>query len=153
MTHTHLPVASAELLVVLGLAAVASAQPDAAPAPPAGTRVFVTLDDGDTVLAGSLVTLSPSSIRILMTEGEWELPFDGVARVERLGDGTLDGAVKGAAILGGVCIITCGQGVRNGTHHAQVVLTNAAFGALLGWWFDRQHVGRTTLYRRGALAP
>lgn len=135
------------LCIVAAGASRAQAQ---APAPIAtpGTQLFVALDDGGTVLAGSLISLSDTSIAILMASGPRDIPHDDVARIERRGDGTLDGAVRGASILGGLCVLNCGQGVRNGSHWAQAVLANAAIGAVIGWWFDFRHVGRTSIYSR-----
>lgn len=134
-------------LLVVGLTQTATAQPvDLGIAP--GAQIYVSVDDGGTVLAGSLVELSPGSIAILMRDGPRFVPFQDVTRIERPGDPTIDGAVRGASILGGLCVLNCGQGVNSAQHYAQVVLTNAAIGAVIGWWFDHRHVGRTTIYRR-----
>lgn len=139
--------------LVLGLCIIAAgaartqaqgATPIAAP----GTQLFVALDDGGTVLAGSLISLSDTSIAILMASGPREIPRGDVVRIERRGDSTLDGAVRGASILGGLCALNCGQGVNDSSHFAQVVLSNAAIGAVIGWWFDFRHVGRTVIHSR-----
>lgn len=113
-----------------------------------GTQVFVALDDGGTVLAGSLVSLSDKSLAILMTSGPRDIPYDDVVRIERRGDRTFDGAVRGASILGGLCVLNCGQGLNNSGQWPMAVLANAAVGAVIGWWFDRAHVGRTVIYQR-----
>lgn len=111
-----------------------------------GTRGFVTLRDGDTVLAGTLLSLTPDSVALLTGDTAWTYPLAQVSRIERRGDSRLDGAVRGASIPFLLCLLNCGQGVRNGAHFAQVAATNAAFGAVIGWWIDHKRVGRTTIY-------
>lgn len=134
------------LFAALALTPAAShAQAASAPIAP-GTRGFVTLRDGDTVLAGSLLSLTPDSVALLAGDTAWTYPLAQVSRIERRGDGSFDGAVRGASIPFLLCLLNCGQGVRNGAHFAQVAATNAAFGAVIGWWIDHKRVGRTTIY-------
>lgn len=136
------------LLVVAALTLTPVAgqtQTSTAPIAP-GAPAFVTLLDGNTVLAGSLLSLTPDSIALLAGDTVWTYPLAQVSRIERRGDSRLDGAVRGASIPLLLCLLNCGQGVRNGAHFAQVVATNAAFGAVIGWWIDHQRVGRTTIY-------
>lgn len=136
------------LLVVAALALTPSpstAQTSSAPIAP-GTQAFVTLLDGNTVLAGSLLSLTPDSVALLTGDTAWTYPLAQVSRIERRGDSRLDGAVRGASIPFLLCLLNCGQGVRNGAHFAQVAATNAAFGAVIGWWIDHKRVGRTTIY-------
>lgn len=134
------------LVVALGLVPQsAPAQTTTANVEP-GTRIFVTLLDGDTVVAGSLVALSADSVALLASDGPTQVPFSKITRIERRGDGSFDGAVKGASVIGLLCFLNCGQGARSGAHFGQLIATNAAIGAVVGWWVDRRHIGRTTIY-------
>lgn len=113
-----------------------------APAP----HVVVQLRDAPEPIEGSLLTLSAESVTLLAHGERRTYPLDQVTRVERRGDGSWDGALRGAGVLGGLCAVsvyTCAQGARGGR---RLVLANAALGALLGWWIDRAHEGRTTIY-------
>lgn len=131
------------LLVLNATAASAHAQ-DARPDRP--VAVFVTLQDTRQEVRGELVTLTDQAVAVLVDGVSHEFPLATVRRVQRLGDGNRDGAIRGALLLGLLCMVTCGQGVTSGAHYVQVVAVNAAFGALAGWQFDRDHVGRTTLF-------
>ena len=131
------------LIVVLPLAA--GAQP-APPAVPAGTRIFVTPAAGGPALEGSLLSLSADSVALLVDGNTRILPLSSLKRVEREGDPTSDGVQKGALVLGLACFLICGQGVSGGNEFAGVLVGNMVIGGLIGWQFDRDHVGRTRIY-------
>ena len=136
------------LLAVAGIAClplVASAQP-APPAVPAGTRIFVTPAAGGPALEGSLLALSPDSVALLVDGNTRILPLSSLKRVEREGDPTSDGVQKGALVLGLACFLICGQGVSGGNEFAGVLVGNMVIGGLIGWQFDRDHVGRSRIF-------
>ena len=111
-----------------------------------GTRIFVTLTAGRPPVEGSLLTLSPDSVALLVDATAETLPLDQVKRIQREGDRSVDGAVIGALLVGARCARICGQGLNSGDQVAGAVLVNAALGALVGWWIDLSHVGRTQIY-------
>ncbi len=130
-------------IVVLPLAAAAQPAP---PAVPAGTRIFVTPAAGGPVLEGSLLSLSTDSLALLVDGNTRTVPLASVKRVEREGDPTSDGFQKGALVLGLLCMLTCGQGVNSSNELFGVVVGNMVIGGLIGWQFDRDHVGRSRIY-------
>ena len=136
------------LLAVAGIAllpVVASAQP-APPTVPEGTRIFVTTASGGPVLEGSLLSLSADSVALLVNGHSRILPLSSLKRVEREGDPTNDGFQKGALVLGLACFLICGQGVSSSNEFAGVLVGNMVIGGLIGWQFDRDHVGRARIY-------
>jgi len=130
-------------IVVLPLAAGAQPTP---PAVPAGTRIFVTAAAGGPALEGSLLSLSADSVALLVDGNTRTLPLASVTRVEREGDPTSDGFQKGALVLGLACFLICGQGVDSSNELAGVMVGNMVIGGLIGWQFDRDHVGRSRIY-------
>lgn len=136
------------LLALAGIAllpAIAGAQPAPA-AVPTGTRIFVTPAAGGPALEGSLLSLSADSVALLVDGNTRTLPLASVARVEREGDPASDGFQKGALILGLACFLICGQGVDSSNELAGVMVGNMVIGGLIGWQFDRDHVGRSRIY-------
>lgn len=136
------------LLTAAGFAllpAFASGQP-AMPVVPTGTRIFVTPAAGGPKVEGSLLSLSADSVALLVEGTVRTIPLDSVKRIDRAGDSSIDGAVIGALLVGGRCARVCGQGLTSSDQTARAVLTTTAVGALVGWWFDRNHVGRTRIY-------
>lgn len=131
--------------IVSGTAVVAAAQPPQSTAEP-GSRVYVTLEAGEDTLAGSLLELSAESVTILLDGQTRTFPIGEVARIQRHGDPSGDGAGKGATTIGPWCLLVCGQGTGNGREFGTAVVGNAAIGVLVGWAIDRGHVGRTTIY-------
>jgi uncharacterized protein YcfJ len=71
-----------------------------------------------------------------------------IARIERDGDSTVDGALIGSAVFGGLCVLTCRQGASSSGHHKQLVLGNAVMGGFFGWLSDGKREGTTVVYRR-----
>lgn len=133
------------LLVLNATAASAHAQDALRDRP---TEVFVMLEDARQQVRGELVTLTDQAVAVVVDGVAREFPLATVRRVQRLGDPNRDGAWRGAVLLGVWCLIICGQGVTSGAEFVGVVTTNTIAGALIGWQFDRDHVGRTTIYPR-----
>ncbi len=140
MRFSWLPVA----VILAGFAQETSAQ-GTSPSVEPGTRIFVTRFAGAPV-EGPLIALSPDSVDLLVDGTAWTVPLGQVARVQRSGDRSSDGAAKGALLVGLWCARVCGQGLDNGGQLGLAVLGNAAVGGLIGWAIDRGRTGRTTIY-------
>lgn len=110
--------------------------------------VFVTFANPPAEIEGTLTSLTDQAIALVVDGHDQRFNLVDVHRVDRLGDPNSDGAWRGAAVVGALCFLLCGQGVNNGAEFFRAITVNAAFGALIGWQFDRDHVGRTTLYKR-----
>ena len=123
----------------------AAAQTPSQTVPP-GTRIYVRLAGGGRPLEGSLLALSADTVALLVNDQTQTVPLHQVRRIDKDGDPASDGAAKGALIVGLWCVLVCGQGVDNGGQFGLAVLTNAALGGLIGWQFDRDHVGRSRIY-------
>lgn len=132
-------------LPLLPIPVAAQAQ-ESPPAIAAGTPIFVTLQADRKVVEGSLLALSADSVALLVNDVPQTVPLADVGLIQRLGDSSRDGAVKGAIFVGLWCALVCGQGTTGGGHYGAAVVANAGLGALFGWMFDRDHVGRTTIY-------
>lgn len=113
---------------------------------------FVTLRSGGPVVTGTLSAFTSDAVTIVIDGAPRTYQLSDVRRVERAGDPSGDGAWKGGLLLGALCVLVCQQGVDSGAEFVGVLVVNTAFGAYLGRQADRQHEGRTTLYRerRGA---
>jgi hypothetical protein len=112
------------------------------------TTVFVTFANPPAEIEGTLTSLTDQAIALVVDGHEQRFALADVHRVDKLGDPNSDGAWRGAAVVGALCFLLCGQGVNNGAEFFRAITVNAAVGALIGWQFDRDHVARTTLYRR-----
>ena len=150
MTPCHL--AFVVLAVILRSSTAASAQPPPTTAPDTttaaapGPTVFVTLRNGGPALEGSLLQISANSVAILTADGPRTVPLERGEAVQRAGDRSHDGAIKGALVLGVWCALVCGQAATSRNPYGRIVMGNAAWGALFGWLFDLGHTGRTTVY-------
>lgn len=112
--------------------------------------VFVTLARDGAGVEGPLVALTETDVTVSVDGTPRTLPLSEVRRVERQGDATGDGAMRGALVLGLLCLVVCQQGTNGGGEFLGVLAVNTAFGAYLGRSADRNHEGRTTLYRQPA---
>ena len=144
---------TAMIIVFVGaLASAATAQPTPDPSdelPPVRLAPVTihTSATGDQV-RGHLLDLSDRTLTILEAGQRRSLPLDTVLRIDVDGDSVRNGAIIGAAVLGGWCAIICGQGLSDGGQVVAASLANAGFGALLGAGIDALHQGRTTIFRR-----
>jgi hypothetical protein len=141
------------LVVALLLPAAAFAQ--GAPGKPAPAQrpaeeVIVTQSASGDELRGRLVELSPTTLAMLVNGQRVELPLESVLRIDARGDSVKNGAIIGAAVMGGWCAIVCGQALGGGGQYGFAVVTNAGFGALIGAGIDALHKGRTTIYSKPA---
>ena len=112
--------------------------------------VWVTQSDSGDILRGRIVDLSGESLAILTPDNRRvEVPLSRILRIEGQGDSLKNGAIIGAAVLGGLSFAAC-QGVSGGGQCATVLLFNTAFGGLMGAGLDALNGGRSTLYSRPA---
>lgn len=117
-----------------------------------GEDVTIQVDGEPEPLRGRLLSIAGAVVIIDTGSTTRAFGFDRVARVERDGDSIVDGALLGAAVLGGLCWLGCGQGATSPGHHKQLMAANALFGGFFGAMADRKKKGTTTVYRRGRRA-
>src|SRR3954471_14724080 len=91
--------------------AAASASAHQHPAKGHGEEVIVTQSPSGAELRGRLLELTPESLTILVDGRRMDVPIDRVLRIETMRDSLKNGALIGAAVLGGWCAIVCGQGL------------------------------------------
>jgi hypothetical protein len=105
-------------------------------------------------MRGQLLRLGPDTLSLLDDGTVRDVRLAEVARIEARGDSVKNGALIGAAILGGWCALICPQGLDGyaGRQFAYVLAINTALGAAIGAGIDGMHVGRTTIYQTGELA-
>ena len=133
-------------IVITALIALALASPAAAQ--DRFKDVWVTQSDSGEIVRGRLVELSGSSLAILTPDNRRvEMPLDKILRIEAHGDSLKNGAIIGAAVMGGMTILAC-QGLSRGSQCAVGTAFNTLFGSLVGMGIDAMNGGRSTLYSR-----
>jgi hypothetical protein len=99
-------------------------------------------------IRGQLLRLGPDTLSLLDEGTVRDVRLTDVARIESRGDSVKNGAIIGAAILGGWCALICPQGLDGyAGQFAYVLAINTALGAAIGSGIDAMHVGRTTIYQ------
>lgn len=111
-----------------------------------GPLFTVHMDDGSAV-AGHQLQMDPNRVRLLVERQLRDIPMTTVRSIDRQGDSLKNGAIVGAAVLGGFCALACLQGVDNREQYAGVLAINTAYGALIGLFIDWRIHGTTTVYR------
>jgi hypothetical protein len=115
--------------------------------------VFVSTVNG-AELRGQLLRLGPDTLSLLDEGTVRDVRLADVARIESRGDSVKNGAIIGAAILGGWCALICPQGLDGyGRQFGYVLAVNTALGAAIGAGIDGMHVGRTTIYQPVEIQP
>ncbi|MGC4083391.1 MAG: hypothetical protein QM736_15090 [Vicinamibacterales bacterium] len=110
-------------------------------------RVRVILADSEGEIDGRLLALDDTTLRILVSGKSWDLPLSDVRQVDvERKDSLKNGAAIGALILGGWCLAVCGQALPSASQLLPAVVSNAAFGALVGAGIDAARRERTTIY-------
>lgn len=115
-------------------------------------EVFITTSDSGETARGRILELGPATLTLLVGTEQREVPLDHILKIEAPRDSVRNGAIIGAAVMGGWCAIICRQGLDGPGATTQVVLANTVFGALLGAGVDALHAGRTTVYRKPPMA-
>jgi hypothetical protein len=102
-----------------------------------GDVVYV-IDANGVEISGPLTTVSPNVLSI----GSYQFDAGKVLKIDRRGDPSWNGALVGAgvsALLSGGSVVACGR----------CIAPWVGFWGAIGWLIDRDHIGRTTIYRRG----
>ena len=132
--------------VVAMLLTAGSAFAGQKPAPAAaGEEVIVTHAGSGQELRGRLVELSPASLAMLVNGQRVEIPMDDVLRIDIRGDSVKDGAIIGAAVMGGLTALSCAE-VEDAAWCVSGLIINTGIGALIGAGVDAMHKGRTPIY-------
>jgi hypothetical protein len=147
MTHVHRTVACA-LVLLSAFATAAFAQQTKTPRK--GEEIVVKQTTSGVELRGKLVELSDESVSLLVEGSRIDLPLERVLRVDATRDSIVNGAVIGAAVLGGMCALACGQGLDSAGELPKAVLANAGWGALAGAIIDWRRKGRVPIYIKPA---
>ena len=105
--------AAAAMMVVVG----SLVRPAAAQEPETGAAIrmspiFVTGANSSPEIHGSLLDLGPETLTLLVDGATREIPLADVTRIRVPGDPVKNGAIIGALVLGGWCLIICGQGSK-----------------------------------------
>jgi hypothetical protein len=130
--------------------AVSPASAAQQPAPAKGQEVIVTQSASGEELRGRLLELTPESLAIMVDGRRVDVPIDRVLRIDSTHDSVKNGAIIGAAVMGGWCALVCGQGLDSSSDVATVALINTGLGALIGAGIDALHKGRSPIYVKPA---
>ena len=141
-------------VIILGVALLAA---PAAPAlggqlpvkPHGGEDVIVTQSSSGEELRGRLVELSPTTLAILVDGRRVEVPAENVLRIDVRGDSVKNGAIIGAAIMGGLTGVACAAFADTASCVTGFVF-NTGIGALAGAGIDAMHKGRNPIYIKAA---
>ncbi len=98
-----------------------------------------------TVREGVLVAAGPDGVTMRFASGTRSFALGGIASAERMKDGRLDGAIKGA--LTGLALAAMSQGYESSDGHAGEVLQAVASFAAIGYALDAAQTNRQLLYR------
>lgn len=137
---------TAALALVMLAAFTASAFAQELKSPKKGERVVVKQATSGVELRGRLVELSPSTLSLLVEGRRVDMPLDNVLRVDATRDSLVNGAAIGAAIIGGMCALNCGQGLKSMDDLPGAILASAGWGALFGALMDLKIEGRAPIY-------
>jgi len=132
------------LVMTTASASAASAQQIRSPR--SGEEIVVKQTTSGVELRGKMVELSSKSLSMLVDGRRVDVPIDRVLRVDATRDSLVNGALIGAAVLGGLCALNCGQGLDSLDDLPKAVLANAGWGALAGALIDWRMKGRTPIY-------
>src|SRR5262249_2684424 len=111
----------------------------------AGEQVIVTQSGSGEELHGRLLELSPTSMAMLVNGERVDVPIENVLRIDVRGDSLKNGAIIGAAILGGMSALAWAE-IRNAGGCASMLTINTGIGALAGAGVDAMIKGRTPIY-------
>src|SRR5262249_30794587 len=104
-----------DIALVLTMVAASASTASAAQKPataPAGEQVIVTQAAVPHEFDGLLLGLRPTSTAMLVNADRVDVPIENVLRIDGRGDSLKNGAIIGAAILGGMSALACAE-IRN----------------------------------------
>jgi len=134
------------LAVVLALLLPSAAWAGEKPAKKlAGEEVIVTQSGSGEELRGHIVDLTPESLAILVDGRRVEVPIENVLRIDSTHDSLKNGAIIGAAVMGGLTALSCAD-VRDAGFCVTGIAVNTGLGALVGAGIDALHKGRSPIY-------
>lgn len=130
--------------VLLGVSASAAGQE---PLKAGGDAVTVIQSGSGEELHGRLLELSATTLSILVEGRRVDVPIDNVLRIDGHYDSVKNGAIIGAAVMGGLGVLTCAS-LESGSVGwcANAIIVDTGFGALVGAGIDALHKGRTPIY-------
>jgi hypothetical protein len=130
-------------VVLLGVSAAAAGQE---PLKAGGDTVTVTQSGSGEELHGRLLELSATTLSILVEGRRVDVPIDNVLRIDGHYDSVKNGAIIGAAVMGGLALVACGSLEAGTGWCANAIVVDTGFGALVGAGIDALHKGRTPIY-------
>jgi hypothetical protein len=109
-----------------------------------------TISTGE-VLRGVVLVNQDGVISLRVNGRHVEVPVDDVRRLDlEVHDSLVNGTLIGAAVLGVMCVLTCGQGLDSSDDVGQVVLVNAVLGGAIGAFVDWRMNTHRVVYVRPA---
>ncbi len=115
----------------------------------AGEEVIVVQSGSGEELHGRLVDLSPESLSILVDGRRIDVPIENVLRIDSTHDSLKNGAIIGAAVMGGLGALSCAD-IGDAAYCATALVIDTGIGALIGAGIDALHKGRSPIYVRTA---
>jgi hypothetical protein len=141
-----------KLIVPAALALFLLPAPAHAQVPRQQTReeVIVTQSTTGEEIRGQIVEFSSTTLALLANGRRIEVPIDRVLRIEARTDSVKNGALIGAAVMGGLAALGCASvsGPGDRAVCAWGAAVNLGFGALAGAGIDALHKGRSTIYSK-----
>lgn len=114
-----------------------------------GSSVRVHTVSTDEVLHGVVVESTNDRLTLRVNEHRVEIPMSDVRRLElEVHDSLMNGTLIGAAVLGAICVLICGQGLDSSDDMGPVVLTNAVLGGAIGAIVDWRMNAHMIIYER-----
>jgi hypothetical protein len=112
----------------------------------------LTISTGE-VLRGVVLENTDGRLSLRIGKRRVDVPVEDVRRLDlEVRDSLTDGAVIGAATLGLLCALVCGQGLDSSGDLSQAVMTNAVVGAAIGAFLDSRMNARQVVYERSRSA-
>lgn len=107
-----------------------------------------TISTGE-VLHGVVLENTDGRLSLRIGKRRVDVPMEDVRRLDlEVRDALADGAVAGAATLGLLCALVCGQGLDSPGGLSQAVMTNAAVGGAIGAFLDSRMNAHQIVYER-----
>ena len=118
-----------------------------------GEDVVIEVDGERRPIRGRLLSATADLVAVDTGGTIQPVELRRVARVDRRGDSIVDGALIGAAVLGGMCRWSCLEmKLRSQAYYVGNIVAATILGGVIGAAIDHKHVGTTTIYRRGRRA-
>ena len=107
-----------------------------------------TISTGE-VLHGAVLVNQDGAMSVRVDGRRVDVPVDDVRRLDlEVHDSLMNGTLIGAAVLGVMSVLICGQGLDSSDDVGQVVLTNAVLGGSIGAFVDWRIDAHRIIYER-----